>query len=229
MKDKILTTGFFDQPAPKLAIDLLGKVLRHKVTLPSGNSVWLAARIIETEAYEISEKGSDSSLGFTEKRRAMFMSPGTIYMYYARGRDSLNFSARGEGNAVLIKSGYPHIDTLSPNDTIATMQSLNPATNGNRTPQKLCSGQTLLCRSLNLKVVDWNQQTMKSGRFRLEDVGYRPDKVVQCPRLGIPVGRDHELTRRYVDYDFAKYCTSNPLSKLNWQLNRDYFILNVQV
>ncbi|MDV3444008.1 DNA-3-methyladenine glycosylase, partial [Pseudomonas otitidis] len=34
---------------------------------------WLSARIIETEAYYLAEKGSHASLGYTEKRRALFL------------------------------------------------------------------------------------------------------------------------------------------------------------
>ena len=73
-------------------------------------TVTLAAQIIETEAYEITDKGSHAYLGRTPSREALFAPSGTIYMYYARGGDSLNFSARGDGNAVLIKSAYPYFD-----------------------------------------------------------------------------------------------------------------------
>ena len=90
---------FFDRDAQLLARELLGKVIRHRV----GDS-WLSARIIETEAYYVAEKGSHASLGYTEKRKALFLDGGHIYMYYARGGDSLNFSAHGPGNAVLIKT-----------------------------------------------------------------------------------------------------------------------------
>ena len=91
----------FNQDAQVLAQALLGKVIRIK-----HDELWLAARIIETEAYFLADKASHASLGYTEKRKALFMPAGTIYMYYARGRDSLNSSAQGEGNAVLIKSAY---------------------------------------------------------------------------------------------------------------------------
>ncbi len=74
----ILPGSFFDQDACTLAKQLLGKVIRKRY-----RSYWLSAQIIETEAYYMEEKGSHASLGFTEKRRALFMSPGTIYMYYA--------------------------------------------------------------------------------------------------------------------------------------------------
>ncbi len=48
-----------------------GKVIRHRV-----DGRWLSARIIETEAYYLAEKGSHASLGYTEKRRALFQAMG---------------------------------------------------------------------------------------------------------------------------------------------------------
>ena len=229
MVSSILTSDFFDQPARVLAIDLLGKVLRHRSRSTGGKSMWLAARIIETEAYELTDKASHSSLGYTEKRAALFMAPGTIYMYYARGRDSLNFSAQGQGNAVLIKSAYPHFDDLSPPDTLAFMQMLNPGSRGPRPVDKLCGGQTLLCRSLGLKVTDWDGRTTDPGHFRLEDDGYQPGQIIQCARLGIPIGRDHTLANRFIDFDYADHCTSNPLRKRLWKINHDYFLITDRV
>lgn len=216
---------FFDQEPCQLAAALLGKVLRHRYEHPRKGSVWLSARIIETEAYYLDEKGSHSSQGFTEKRRAMFMAPGTIYMYYARGADSLNFSARGNGNGVLIKSGYPVVDSRSPRATLAIMAELNPAADGPRPQHRLCNGQTLLCKSLGLKVPDWNQQSLIGGRFELDDIGDRPQHIIQTTRLGIPEGRDPHLLYRFVDHAFARYCTSNPLTKRGWQAGREYYIL----
>ncbi|VEE17288.1 3-methyladenine DNA glycosylase [Ectopseudomonas mendocina] len=93
-----LPDTFFDRDAQLLARELLGKVIRHRV-----GTLWLSARIIETEAYYLVDKGSHASLGYTEKRKALFADGVHIYMYYARGGDSLNFSAQGPGNAVLIK------------------------------------------------------------------------------------------------------------------------------
>ncbi len=87
-----LPDTFFDRDALLVARELLGKVIRHR----QGN-LWLAARIIETEAYYLEEKGSHASLGYTEKRKALFLDGGHIYMYYARGGDSLNFQRRRAG------------------------------------------------------------------------------------------------------------------------------------
>lgn len=63
-----LDISFFNSEPLELAQKLLGKVLRVKY-----RNLWLSAMIIETEAYYLTEKGSHSSLGLTEKRRPLFM------------------------------------------------------------------------------------------------------------------------------------------------------------
>jgi len=205
----ILPDAFFDHDAQDVACALLGKIIRHRI-----GTIWLSARIIETEAYYQTEKGSHASLGFTEKRRALFLEPGTIYMYYARGGDSLNFSARGAGNAVLIKSAYPWIDQYSSAAALVQMQRLNPDTRGQpRPPEKLCAGQTLLCKSLGLKVPQWNGQRLDPRRLFVEDTGIVAQNIIQTTRLGIPQGRDEHLPYRFVDAGYARYCTRNPLRR----------------
>ncbi|RUQ45961.1 DNA-3-methyladenine glycosylase, partial [Corynebacterium pseudodiphtheriticum] len=136
-----LPDSFFDRDAQMLARDLLGKVIRHRV-----GDLWLSARIIETEAYYVAEKGSHASLGYTEKRKALFLDGGHIYMYYARGGDSLNFSAKGPGNAALIKSAYPWVDEVSGPASPAQRPLTHPEANGHpRPPANLRAGQTVLC------------------------------------------------------------------------------------
>src|SRR3989338_5343024 len=198
-KNKKLDSGFYNRDAQEVAKDLLGKVIRHRY-----KNIWLSAQIIETEAYYLHDKGSHASLGFTKKRQALFMPAGTIYMYYARGGDSLNISCRGEGNAVLIKSAIPYLKDADPR-MLATMQQLNPLKTSNvlRLSHKLCSGQTLLCRALYLKVTEWDQQQFDLQQFYFEDVDYQPKKIIQTTRLGIPLGRDEHLPYRFIDYAFA--------------------------
>jgi len=214
----LLTDDFFARDAQQLACALLGKIIRHRV-----KGLWLAARIIETEAYYKNEKGSHASLGFTHNRRALFMPPGTIYMYYARGGDSLNFSALGEGNAVLIKSAYPVLDEISGEASLQHMQQLNLDKQGRqRKPEKLCAGQTLLCKSLGLNVPDWNTRRL-NAKLRLEEAK-PPAQIIQTHRLGIPIGRDEALPYRFIDAAYARYCTKNPLR--HGQINgRDYQLL----
>ncbi|WP_077045606.1 DNA-3-methyladenine glycosylase [Pseudomonas sp. KK4] len=218
---KGLPDAFFDRDPQILARDLLGKVIRHKV-----GHLWLSARIIETEAYYLAEKGSHASLGYTEKRKALFLDGGHIYMYYSRGGDSLNFSAQGPGNAVLIKSAYPWVDDLSGPASLAQMLLNNPDAQGRPRPsQKLCAGQTLLCKSLGLKVPVWDAKRFDHEILLVEDVGQTPAHVIQATRLGIPQGRDEHLMYRFVDAAYAAWCTRNPLRRGQVE-GRDYFVLS---
>ncbi|MEO6679685.1 MAG: DNA-3-methyladenine glycosylase [Pseudomonas sp.] len=215
-----LPDAFFDRDAQVLARELLGKVIRHRV-----GDLWLSARIIETEAYYCAEKGSHASLGYTEKRKALFLDGGHIYMYYARGGDSLNFSAQGPGNAVLIKSAYPWVDELSGPASLAQMLLNNPDAQGRPRPsQKLCAGQTLLCKSLGLKVPVWDAKRFDHEVLLVQDVGPAPAHIIQTTRLGIPHGRDEHLMYRFVDAAYAPYCTRNPLRRGQVE-GRDYFLL----
>ena len=216
----MLSADFFSCDASQVAKSLIGKVIRRKY-----KNYWLAVRIIETEAYYLTDKASHSSLGYTEKRKAMFMPPGTIYMYYARGHDSLNISCGNEGDAVLIKAAFPFIDELSPEKNIKIMQQLNPAKDGSSRPiEKLCAGQTLLCKSLNLKVTEWDQQKFNKNSFYIQDINLKPDTIIQTRRLGIHQDRDAHLFYRFIDYEYAACCTSNPLTKRNYNETEDYLL-----
>jgi len=217
----MLPPDFFCQDACKVAQALIGKIIRRKY-----KQQWLAARIIETEAYYLNDKASHSSLGYTEKRKAMFMPPGTIYMYYARGHASLNISCGNKGDAVLIKSAFPFVDKLSPQNNIKTMQQLNPEKNGmTRSIEKLCAGQTLLCKALELTVSEWDQQQFDTQHFYIDDINYIPGQIIQTTRLGIPLDRDAHLHYRFIDYDYAQYSTKNPLTKRDNMAGYDYILV----
>lgn len=221
---QVLTKQFFDQNTVQVAKDLLGKVIMRKYKVKA-TEIWLQVMIIETEAYLMEEKASHASLGYTEKRKALFMPPGTIYMYYSRGKDSLNISTGKPGDAVLVKAGIPYHNKLlknlklsSYNDNspayeqmIKIMQKLNPINDRKRVPEKLCSGQTLLAKSLNLKVEEWNQKQFDPNSFYIKDINYSPSDIIETTRLGIPTGRDEDLKYRFIDKKYAQFCTKNSI------------------
>jgi len=217
----MLPDTFFDRDAQALARALIGMVIRHRV-----NDLWLSARIVETEAYYLHEKGSHASLGYTYKRRALFMDGGVIYMYYARGGDSFNVSAAGPGNAVLVKAGVPWCDALSGEAAIAQMHALNPSADGTPRPlARLCAGQTLLCRALALTVPRWNACRFDPAALYIADVGARPATLIRTTRLGIPPGRDEHLPYRYVDGEYAASATQNPLRRRQ-RIGIDYCLVD---
>lgn len=204
---KTIQNNFFSRKTETVAKELIGKVIFSKY-----KNIWLKAQIIETEAYMKTEKGSHASLGFTEKKKALFMPPGTIYMYYARGKDSFNISTGNPGDAVLVKSGIPYID-LKENSTemLEIMKKLNPISGKKRESMKLCSGQTLIAKSLNIKLTEWNAKSFDESKLFIADVGYVPEKIIQTQRLGIPKGRDEHLPLRFIDEMYVKYCTKKPI------------------
>lgn len=221
MKRRPVGRSFFAREPCVVARDILGKVLRRRY-----RGVWLSAAIVEAEAYYIREKGSHASLGRTPSREALFMPAGTLYMYHSRAGDSLNVSCEGEGNAVLLKAGVPVVDEISGEDALELMQRLNPRPDGTSRPVlKQCAGQTLLCRSLSLRIRDWNQRTFDLEELFLDDVGYVPEHVIVARRLGISLGRDEHLLYRYVDAARVRSATQNPLSRREWVEGRDYFVL----
>ena len=217
----MLDQKFFNRDAIEVAIELLGTVLTHYV-----NGIALRSRIIETESYFLHENGSHASLGFTEKRKALFMPPGTIYMYYARGGDSFNVSCKGKGNAVLIKSGVPLVEEDIP-EAIKLMLRLNPQKNGKaRKTNKLCSGQTLICKSLGIKVKEYDQRAFRKGKIEITESSNKCAEYIVTTRLGIPLGRDEHLWQRFIDKPYSKFCTSNPLSKRYWEEGIQFKTIN---
>lgn len=187
----MLENSFFDRDAQTVARELLGKAIYVKY-----GKHWLNAQITQTEAYYLEDKASHASLGYTEKRKALFMPAGTIYMYYARGGPSFNISTQGAGNAVLIKEARIHHQEVS---TIAIMQALNPLPGPRTRPMdQLCKGQTLLCKSLGLTVERWNQQSFDPHLFYLKDIDCLPISIMQSTRRGIPCGRDEHLPYRFI-------------------------------
>ncbi|MFK7992438.1 MAG: DNA-3-methyladenine glycosylase [Sandaracinaceae bacterium] len=212
----MLDAVFFARPVDAVAKDLVGKVLRRRV-----GPRWLSAAIVETEAYG-TDRGSHAWLGRTPSREAMWAPPGTVYMYFSRGADSFNISAKGDGCAVLIKAARPFVDATSGHDALEVMHRLNPGRSKPRPDHRLLAGQTLLTRALDLRVREWNGRPFERDRFFVDDVGYRPESIVRCRRVGIPPGRDEHLMLRYVDEAHARSATRNPLRTRAWIEGQDY-------
>ncbi|NRB46581.1 MAG: DNA-3-methyladenine glycosylase [Saprospiraceae bacterium] len=212
----MLPTAFFDRPAPMVAKDLIGKVIRRRY-----RELWLAAAIVETEAYG-ADQGNHAWHGRSKAREAMWAPAGTIYMYLSRGGDSLNVSVQEEGHVVLIKSARPWVDERSGGESFAKMHKLNPGSKGRRKDHKLLSGQALLARSLDLRLSDWNGKSFDPAAFFIEDVNYRPASIIRCRRLGLPADWAPDLMLRYVDEAHVHSATQNPLGKRVWREGPDY-------
>ena len=95
---------------------------------------------------------------------------------------------------------------------------MNPSDSGSqdRPLEKLCNGQTLFCKSLGLKVLEWDGAQFDPSKLRLlknEPV----TEIIQTTRLGITKGHscNENLEYRFIDAAFVSKCTKNPLTMRN--------------
>uniref|UniRef100_A0A8C4N2M8 DNA-3-methyladenine glycosylase n=1 Tax=Eptatretus burgeri TaxID=7764 RepID=A0A8C4N2M8_EPTBU len=145
-----LGRDFFDQPCVVLARALLGKVLTRR--LPGGEI--LQGRVVETEAYLGGDDLASHSRGGrqTPRNSAMFMEPGTIYVYQIYGLYyCLNISSQGPGAAVLLRALEPleGEETMQQLRTRAQKRAAAKATRPLKTRQ-LCGGPAKLCQAFAL-------------------------------------------------------------------------------
>ncbi|XP_007238263.3 DNA-3-methyladenine glycosylase [Astyanax mexicanus] len=176
---------FFNQPCVDLARAFLGKVLVR--TQADGTE--LRGRVVETEAYLGGEDRASHSAGGkrTERNVAMFMKPGTIYVYPIYGIYlCMNVSSQGEGAAVLLRA-------LEPLQGQNVMRKLREAKRreGAKTlrDRELCNGPSKLCQALDIQRRFDRRDLATDAQVWLED-SETPGTpgtgvVVSAPRIGI--------------------------------------------
>ncbi|XP_023993446.1 DNA-3-methyladenine glycosylase-like isoform X1 [Salvelinus sp. IW2-2015] len=178
---------FFNQPCISLAKAFLGKVLVRR----SADGTELRGRVVETEAYLGGEDKASHSAGgkCTERNTAMFMKPGTIYVYPIYGIYlCMNVSSQGEGAAVLLRA-------LEPLHGLPLMRQLRTARrrDGARPlkDKELCNGPSKLCQALDIPRCFDRRDLASEPEVWLErdpQIGpQEPDlkEVVSASRIGI--------------------------------------------
>lgn len=180
-----LGEDFFKQPCITLAKAFLGKVLVRRCA----DGTELRGKIVETEAYLGGEDEASHSAGGkrTERNTAMFMKPGTIYVYPIYGIYlCMNVSSEGEGAAVLLRS-------LEPLQGQPVMRQLRAARRkeGARhlKDKELCNGPSKLCQALNIPRCFDRRDLASDPEVWLESdpdtSPAKPQDIVSAPRIGI--------------------------------------------
>ena len=170
---------FFDKPCEQLAQDLLGCALFREAE----TGLQCFGQIVETEAYLGGEdKAAHSYNGKrTERNEAMYMPPGTVYVYSIYGMHCcFNISSQGDGAAVLIRA-------LEPVGGIAEMMSRRK---GVKKARDLCNGPAKLCQAMDIDKT-CNKLDLVSGREMWVELR---------PELGPVVGETEASKRIGVDY-----------------------------
>ena len=173
-----LNQKFFDQQCEELAIALLGTVLVRKV-----DGQLVSGRIVETEAYlGTTDQAAHSYAGKrTSRNEAMFMKPGTCYVYSIYGiHHCVNISSRGEGAAVLIRA-------LEPVNGVDKMRELRGDFAG--VHYHLCKGPGNLCKALNITKQQNKQDLITSDEIWVEaddgTDGISEQQVCSSSRVGV--------------------------------------------
>jgi DNA-3-methyladenine glycosylase len=175
--------AFYDRPVIEVAPDLIGCTLRHRGA---------AGRIVEAEAYHVTEPACHAFAGLTPRTEVLHGPPGLAYVYRSYGIHALLNAVveeDGIGAAVLIRA-------LEPVDGVEVMR----ARRGVRSDEELCSGPGKLTQALGIGL-SLNGSSLVDGPIEVlaRESGAREPRIVVGERVGIT--KAVELPWRFCDAD----------------------------
>src|SRR5580698_3459802 len=175
-----LPREFYDRDPRRVCRELLGKVL-----VRTERRKYLAARIVEVEAYLGKNDGaSHSFIGRTARNAVLFGPPGYAYVYFIYGTHyCLNVSCLPDGVA-----GGILFRALEPLEGIEAMaKARGIELNGTRDLRNLTSGPGRLAEAFEITRERDNGKDLTSADSDLfiADDGYRVGRVLTTPRIGV--------------------------------------------
>jgi DNA-3-methyladenine glycosylase len=186
-----LPRAFFARNPRRVARELLGKVLVRQ----SGKE-FLAARIVEVEAYlGENDPAAHSAAGETARNAVLFGPPGYAYVYFIYGNHyCLNVSCEREGKAggVLFRA----VEPLRGIEKMAQARKIEV-----RAPRdliRLTSGPGRMAEAFGITRTRDNgcDLTSASSGLWIGNDGFHPGKIQITPRIGIRKAAD--LPLRYI-------------------------------
>lgn len=164
----------------------------------------LRARIVEVEAYRATDDpGSHAFRGRTPRNAVMFGRPGLAYVYFTYGMHwMLNVVVQPEGQAaaVLVRAAEP----------LAGLEAMRKRRPKAIRDEDLLSGPAKLAAAFGIDRAE-NGTDLISPSSDLQLLpGPKIAEVVVGTRIGIPVGKGHELPWRFCDASALRW-VSRPL------------------
>jgi len=201
MDRRRLGRRFFARPAPQVAPALLGRVLVRS----AADGRRLAARIVETEAYEEDDPASHSFRGRTTRNDVMFGPAGRLYVYFTYGMHfcvNVVTGRDGEGSAVLLRAAEP----LEGADAMAERR-------GTLDARLLCSGPARICQAFGVDREVDGADLVEGDEFWIERGGRVGDAFVAAgPRVGIRNAADRRWRFVVAGDPFASRISPIPAS-----------------
>ena len=186
-----LTRDFFNRDAVTVARELLGKLLIRR----DGRTL-LTGRIVEDEAYLGAEDpAAHAFAGRTARNFVLFGPPGRAYVYFIYGNHyCLNVSCLpdGQGECVLFRAMEPVFGVKA----MARARGLRlPPTPSAAQLRMISSGPGRMAEAFGITRLRDNDKDLTSRRsdLWLADDGYRPERIVATPRIGITKAVDRPL------------------------------------
>ena len=186
-----LPRSFYDRDPRDVSRELLGKVLVRR-----DQKKLLAGRIVEVEAYlGEDDPAAHSAAGRTARNAVLFGPPGYAYVYFIYGNHyCLNVSCLPDGIA-----GGILFRALEPLEGIEEMARLREVSVDKPSDlRKLTTGPGRLAEAFGITRQRDNEKDLTDARsdlFIAED-GYRPNRILVTPRVGISKAAERPL--RYI-------------------------------
>jgi DNA-3-methyladenine glycosylase len=196
---KPLPREFYDRDPRQVSRELLGKVLVRKE-----GKQFLAARIVEVEAYfGEDDSAAHSFAGRTLRNAVLFGPPGHAYVYFIYGNHyCLNASCLPDGvpGGILFRAVEPlaGIEEMACSRGITITESDGDVRKRTRELRSLTSGPGRMAQAFGITRERDNGKDFTSPRSGLfiADDGHRPRRILVTPRIGIT--KAAELPLRYI-------------------------------
>jgi DNA-3-methyladenine glycosylase len=187
----VLPRAFFNRDAATVARELLGKLLIRR----EGRTL-LAGRVVENEAYlGADDPAAHAYAGQTARNFVLFGPPGFAYIYFIYGNHfCLNVSCMpaGRGEGVLFRA----IEPVFGMEQMARERGMEVTAASRVTQLRLISsGPGRMAEALNItRERDNNKDlTSRKSELWLADDGFRPERILATPRIGITKAVDRPL------------------------------------
>lgn len=200
-----LSRDFYSRDTLKVAKELLGKVLVHKV-----DGIKIKGRIVETEAYiGPIDKASHAYGGKkTPRLEALYGEPGIAYVYFIYGMYycfNVITKKKGSPEGVLIRAVEP-LEGLEKMAHLRFKKSYNELTKIQK--KNLTNGPSKLCIALNINKQN-NKQDLCGEELYIEEYdGKNNFEIVEAKRIGIDYAQEAKdfLWRFYIkDNEWVSY------------------------
>jgi len=183
-----LPRQFYARDPQTVGRDLLGKLLVRRE-----GKQWIAARIVEVEAYlGRDDPAAHAFSGRTARNAVLFGPPGHAYIYFIYGNHyCLNVSCMPEGEA-----GCVLVRALEPLTGIREMmRARGLSLRGDAELRRVTSGPGRLAEAFGITRARDNAKDLTGldSDLWISDDGYRPTAVLSTVRIGISKAADRPL------------------------------------